>query len=392
MIWGGLTVRELLIGCLLLLQLPAVLVLLARLFGALGRLPPLQPVLEEHPRYKATVSVVIPTLNEGSRIGPCLAGVEQQGAAVREILVVDSRSQDDTVAQVLARQRRDPRFRVLTDPPLPPDWIGRPWALHYGFLASDPDSEWILGLDADTRPQPGLVNALLREAERGGWELLTLAPRFLLEYPGEAWLQPALLLTLIYRFGAAGGGADAERMMANGQCMLVRRRVLERLGGYRVARQSFCDDVTLVRAAARQGVRVGFLDGAQVLQVRMYTSLGETWREWGRSLALKDGAPPGQVLVDGIFLLLVMGLPLPLLTGWVGLQPWTSDWILERIAWFVNLGLVGIRWGMLLAIRPSYQRPPWTFWLSPLADPLASARILISLFSRPKRWRGRIYA
>lgn len=391
-ILGGLTPAEWLVGFLVIIQVPAAVVLLSRLFQALGRIPPLQPVLQDHPDWAGQVTVIIPTLNEGARIQPCLAGLKLQGAAIREVIVVDSRSQDDTVAKVLAVQAEDPRFRVITDPPLPPDWIGRPWALHQGFLHADPHSTWILGLDADTRPQGGLVNSLLQEAQRGSWDLLTAAPRFLLEHLGEAWLQPSLLMTLIYRFGAAGTSGDPERVMANGQCMLLRRQTLAAMGGYTAAKQSFCDDVTLARAAARQGFRVGFADGSPVLQVRMYTSLVETWREWGRSLDLKDGAPPGQVLVDGLFLLAVMGIPLPMGVVLTVLHSWQSDWIVERVLWGLNLGFLGIRCGMLAAVAPSYVRRPWTFWLSPLADPLAAARILISLFSRPKRWRGRDYS
>ncbi|GAB4214647.1 MAG: glycosyltransferase family 2 protein [Synechococcales cyanobacterium] len=374
---------------LVVLQVPAALVLLWRLLRALGRLPPLGPLPQDDPDLAGTVTVVVPTLNEGSRIQPCLEGLHQQGSAVREILIVDSRSQDDTVAKVEAMQTRDPRFRVITDPPLPPDWVGRPWALHHGFLQSDPSSTWILGIDADTLPQPGLVNSLVRTAHAGNWDILTAAPRFVLQFAGESWIQPALLITLIYRFGAAGEmGNDAERVMANGQCMLARRRTLVAMDGYTCAKQSFCDDVTLVRAAARQGSRVGFADGAEVLQVRMYTSFAETWREWGRSLALKDGAPAGQGWIDALFLLLVQGLPLPCS---VWLMSISGDSFLTQALLAVNLGLLAIRWGMLLAIAPSYVRKPWTFWLSPLADLLATGRIWQSMATRPRQWRGRTY-
>jgi dolichol-phosphate mannosyltransferase len=33
----------------------------------------------------------------------------------------------------------------------------------------------------------------------------------------------------------------------------------------------------------------------------------------------------------------------------------------------------------------------WLFWLSPLADPLAFLRILISALNQPTQWRGRKY-
>jgi dolichol-phosphate mannosyltransferase len=80
---------------LLMLQLPAVAILLSRLLRGPTRRPPLQPRTAT-PNQANTVSIVVPTLNEADRIGPCLTGLAQQGPEVREIIVVDSRSTDST--------------------------------------------------------------------------------------------------------------------------------------------------------------------------------------------------------------------------------------------------------------------------------------------------------
>ncbi|APB34958.1 putative glycosyl transferase [Gloeomargarita lithophora Alchichica-D10] len=375
---------------ILLVQLPAVALLLARLLPGIQRPTPLAPA-PEIPAYLGQVSVVIPTLNEVQRLSACLAAVQKQGYSVREVLVVDSQSQDGTRELVAAQQPRDPRLRLLSDPPLPSDWVGRPWALDWGWRQSSPRSVWILNLDADTRPQMGLVPALLQLAIQKNYDLITLSPQFILKYPGEWWLQPALLMTLIYRFGATGVSASSpERVMANGQCCLVRRSVLEKMQGYETAKNSFCDDVTLVRNVAKQGYKVGFLDGSRVLQVRMYEGLGETWREWGRSLDLKDATPIAQLWGDAWFLVSVQGAPLLLLVISFFLTP---NLVNQGLFW-LNLSLVLTRWGMLFAIRPVYSgwnRNSWTFWLSPLADIFAVIRIVLSSVTRPKQWRGRNY-
>ncbi|MBD2465951.1 glycosyltransferase [Oscillatoria sp. FACHB-1407] len=379
---------------LLLVQLPAVLILLSRLILGPLRQPPLEP-RRTTPNQIGKVSVVVPTLNEAKRITPCLQGLTRQGYEVREVIVVDSRSQDGTVDLVKSAQQTDPRFRVMTDDPLPQDWVGRPWALHNGFLYSSEHSEWILGIDADTQPQPGLVSSLIATAEAQGYDLVSASPRFILQYPGEFWLQPALLVTLIYRFGATGSTVDSpERILANGQCFLIRRSLLVDLGGYSSARRSFCDDVTLARYAAQQGAKVGFLDGSKVLKVRMYEGAAETWREWGRSLDLKDASSPGQKWGDLWFLLMVQGLPLiaTLLLGWLFLQGHTSLPVLVALG--LNSFLVLIRFALLFGIAPTYDRPApnfWAFWLSPLADPLAVLRIFLSSVQTPTRWRGRVY-
>lgn len=381
---------------LLLCQGSAALILLSRLVKGAIRRPPLTPKGSTSAQA-GSVSVVVPTLNEVDRIAPCLAGLSQQGAEVREILIVDSNSKDGTRDRVLAAAEIDSRFHLMTDDPLPEGWVGRPWALHSGFLASSTDSEWVLGVDADTEPQPGLVASLIAAAVEEGYDLVSLSPQFILNYPGEWWLQPALLMTLLYRFDSAGvRNQPPERVMANGQCFLCRRSVLVQLEGYTSAASSFCDDVTLARNAAKQGFKVGFLDGAKVIRVRMYAGMAETWKEWGRSLDLKDATTKAQLWSDLALLLLVQGLPLPLT-----LILWNlgsgSSFITLQLAIGLNLFLVVVRFALLLAIYPSYYRKQGfsiaacTFWLSPLADPFAVLRIFLSAFQQPKQWRGRVY-
>ncbi|MDY7013967.1 MAG: glycosyltransferase family 2 protein, partial [Cyanobacteriota bacterium] len=345
---------------------------------------------------------------------------------------------DGTREKVQAVSKQDPRFRLLTDDPLPSDWVGRPWALHHGFLhiskaegrrqeaeAVRPrvgasrlskgtrtkkgneqgcqvkgnettGTKWFLGIDADTQPQAGLVAGLLEVAEAEGYDLISLSPQFILRHAGEWWLQPALLMTLLYRFDSSGVEAShGDRVMANGQCFLCRRSVLEAVGGYESAKGSFCDDVTLARHIAARGYKVGFLDGRRVLRVRMYEGLRETWREWGRSLDLKDASSGAQVWGDLGLLLFVQALPVPLFLVGCILLALGYRGILLVVATRLNIGLVAIRFALLFAIAPSYAPSPtpasWLFWLSPLADPLAVLRIFLSARQKPKQWRGRNY-
>lgn len=186
------------------------------------------------------------------------------------------------------------------------------------------------------------------------------------------WLQPALLLTLVYRFGPAGASSPVpQRVMANGQCFMVRRSLLEQLDGYSSARASFCDDVTLARYAAAQGAKVGFWDGSQLLKVRMYEGVAETWTEWGRSLDLKDASTPAQVWWDVAFLALVQGLPWLLTPILLGLKlGGMGEWSLAlQLLLIINGALLGARLGMQAAISTTYDLSGasgrWAFWLSP---------------------------
>ena len=376
---------------ILISQIVATAILLSRLLRGANRRSPLLPQVA-NPSLLGKVSVVVPTLNEAARITPCLAGLSRQSYELREAIIVDSNSQDGTQDLVNVAGQSDPRIRLITDDPLPFGWVGRPWALHTGYLHTSVGSEWFLGIDADTEPQPGLIASLLNVAEAEGYDLVSLAPQFILKYPGEWCLQPALLMTLLYRFDSAGVDAtSSSRVMANGQCFLCRRSVLAKLDGYTSAAGSFCDDVTLARNIAAAGYKVGFFDGSKVIKVRMYESATETWNEWGRSLDLKDAAETAQVWGDVWFLLCVQALPLPLLllNGYL-LQVGNSYPI--TIALFnLNAFLFLLRCGMLIAIAPSYSGSSWFFWLSPLADQLAVLRIFLSSLKKPTTWRGRSY-
>jgi len=376
---------------ILISQSVATAILLSRLLKGATRRSPLLPQTAE-PDLLGKVSVVVPTLNEAARIMPCLKGLSQQSYELREAIIVDSNSQDGTQEIVKTAGQNDPRFRLIIDDPLPTGWVGRPWALHTGYLHTSPHSEWFLGIDADTEPQPGLIASLLKVAESEGYDMVSLAPQFILQYPGEWCLQPALLMTLLFRFDSAGVDAvSSSRVMANGQCFLCRRAVLEHLDGYTSAASSFCDDVTLARNIAAAGYKVGFFDGSKVIKVRMYQGAKETWNEWGRSLDLKDAANPAQVWGDVLFLLCVQALPLPLLLltsyGLYSGSNSSSIFILFSLNAFLFL----LRCGMLLAIAPSYAGSSFWFWLSPLADQLAVLRILLSSWKKPTKWRGRIY-
>lgn len=362
--------------------------LIARLMGGRTRRPP------EAPRPEGMqgegLTMVVATLNEAKRIAPCLRGLEAQGAPVTEILVVDSGSTDGTRELILAAAQRDPRIRLLTDPPLPHGWIGKAWALQHG--TEQAANAWVLGMDADTEAVPGCAASVLAAAQREGFDAVSFAPRFDGQSASERWLQPALLVTLIYRSGAVGDPRiKPERVIANGQCFLLKRDVLLAHGGYAPVKDSFAEDVSLVRHLARAGVPVGFLDGSRLYSVRSYTGIAQMWREWGRSLDLKDATSTLRQSIDTLFVALAQGVQWPLALALWALWPSIPASPVRTVLAGSTGILLGIRWLLLIALRGSYSQRGITWWLSPLADPIAAVRLVISSLRRPKQWRSRTY-
>ena len=376
------------IAALAALQALLLLLLAGRLLSGRHRRVPEPPRPEGLPGPGLTI--VVACLDEAARIGPCLEGLTRQGEPVREILFIDSGSTDGTREMIAAAAARDRRIRLLTDPPLPGGWIGKAWALQFGTESAT--QPWVLGMDADTEAEPGCAAGALAAALREGFDVVSFAPRFDGQGAAERWLQPALLVTLVYRTGAVGDPRiRADRVIANGQCFLARRDVILGHGGYEAVKDSFAEDVSLVRHLAARGVPVGFLDGARLFRVRSYRGVAQMWREWGRSLDLKDATGRVRQLADVSFVLLAQGAQWPtalaLAVAWPALPPTPARSVLLAS----TTALLAIRWLLLLPLRGSYEvrGPGW--WLSPLADPLAAARMLLSSLRRPRRWRTREY-
>lgn len=378
------------------IQLVLLFALVMRLLPGRSRRGAIKPVFA--PSTHTSVSVIVPTLNEAERLGACLEALALQTAPLIEVIVVDGNSTDGTQEIVRRAAERDHRISLISEDPLPPGWIGKVWALQTAL--SHARGEWILGIDADTVPSRGMIGAVVGAVESEQLDVASFAPVFIDQQRTELWVQAAMLVTLIYRCGAAGVSTRApERVLANGQCFMARRDLLERHGGYAAARASFSDDVTLARHLASRGARVGFLDGAEIIAVRSYSSLREMWREWGRSFDLKDATPVWRRWFDVALVWSTQALPLPIIVLTAALLGRASfvnagDAILAlvQILFVVNLTALAIRIMLLVAIRGSYANRGVAFWLSWLADIPAAWRLTTSTSRVPRMWRGRRYS
>jgi len=318
---------------------------------------------------RVSITAVVPARNEAARIGPCLDALLAD-RDLAEVLVVDDGSSDGT-ADVARRKG----VRVLEAGEPPPGWVGKPWALQRGLESVQ--AEIVISVDADARPRAGLARALAEALEDADW--VSAGARFVCETAGERWLHPAMLATLVYRYGPPDAdGASPGRLLVNGQCTAARREALALAGGYRHAAGSMTDDAAQARALARAGWRVVFRDSGGLIDVDMHDSALETWREWGRSIALPGVTPAAWQVLDVATVWLTLGLPpLRALAGRAGR---------------LDVALLLLRAAMTVALAPSYARRGAPYWLSPLADPAAAVRLTWSAVRPSRRWRGRIYA
>ena len=342
-------------------QALAAAVVLRRLSGGRSRKPPLAAAAAPEP-----VSVVIPARDEAARIGPCLAALERD-PDVREVLVVVDDEEDPTAGIAHAHGAA-----VIVAPPLPDGWVGKPWALQHGLEHAA--AGVVVCLDADVRPKPGLMGAVVVALEDADY--LSCGPRFVCETTGERLLQPSMLASLVYRWGP-GDVDDPVRVIANGQCHAVRREWFLAQGGHHLSVGFMTDDIALARALRARGHRVAFRDGADLLDVKMYDSVGEVWRGWGRSLSAADVLSRREIAGDLAVVWLVMALPVLRM--------------LARRGTRLDRALLALRWAMAAGTARAFDRRDAAYWLSPLADPLTAVRLTQAVVRPERTWRGRTY-
>jgi dolichol-phosphate mannosyltransferase len=331
------------------------------------------------------VSVVLPVVNEAERVGGALAGLVMQGPCVREILVVDGGSADNTCEIVEWYAARDTRVKLIDARPRPAGWNGKIWGLRCGIEAADPASDWILTIDADVRPADDLCASLLTFARDESLDALSVATAQDIVDPALGALHGSMLATLVYRFGAPGLRAKTPlATLANGQCFLVRRNVLDRTGAIEAARDSRCEDITIARTLVASGFAVGFYQSEDLVSVRMYEGASEAWDNWPRSLPMQDRfLGPLTLALQMSEVLLVQALPLIA----VALLIWSRPG--RRSLFFrLNLQLLLVRLGMLAGLRGAYVSVPALYWLAPLLDLPVALRLIAAAKQREWTWRG----
>ncbi|AVT41836.1 glycosyl transferase [Plantactinospora sp. BB1] len=328
------------------------------------------------------VAVLLPVRDEATRVGPCLrALLAQRGVPELEIVVLDDGSTDGTAEVVRAVAAGDRRVRLLDGAPLPPGWLGKPYACQQLADRAGPKARVLVFVDADVTLRPYAVAAAVHTLRSAEAVLLSAYPRIVAGSAAERLVQPLLqwLWLTFLPLAAMERSPRPSLAAAGGQFLVLDRAGYRRAGGHAAVRDRVLEDIELARAVKRSGGRIALADGSRLAQCRMYGSWPELRDGYTKSLWAAFGSPAGATAVVLLLLLLYALPPLLAVGAALGGAP--------TVALAALLGYLFGVLGRLVSARATGGRG----WPDALAHPLSVALLgWLTIRSYHLRRRGRL--
>ncbi len=271
------------------------------------------------------VVVLVPARNEEKTLKIALSALlAQDYPGEFHVIVINDNSSDATgkIAREVA-DNANGRLTAIDAPPRPAGWMGKMAALQAGYehIQKNDDlakARYVWLTDADIRHDADvlrrlvhvaegerrhLVSALVRLHCESLWERLIIPPFvyfFFMLYPPRAVMRPDR-----HAAGAAGG------------CLLLRRTVLDDIGGFTAVCDAVIDDCAIARKVKDRGYRLwlGLSDAS--ISLREYPLLADLWHMIARSAYAQLSYSPLQLVLSLAGLFFVFVLPALYAAGFV---------------------------------------------------------------------------
>jgi cellulose synthase/poly-beta-1,6-N-acetylglucosamine synthase-like glycosyltransferase len=338
------------------------------------------------------VSVLVPARNEENRVlADCIRSILAQDYGRFEVIAVNDRSTDGTGAILETLAKSNDRLRVIEGEEPPAGWLGKPYAMQQAF--NHARGEWILATDADMIFHQAALRTAVDSTLEGKGDAMTLIPHFeassfweCVMIPTWAWV--LLMFTVFYRIS----NPKTQGAVGIGGFFLMRRAVLERVGGYEALKDEVLEDVRLAEMIKRSGARLYTGYAPSLLRTRMYRNFGEMWecstKNWFSgmkfSLPFALSGVVSMYLISVVAPLIALASAIGIAAGgrrdlWLLFIPAALSWLLQVLV----LASVSIRSG----VSPAYA----------LTAPLGLSLLYAMLFDSSIRittgkgvtWKGR---
>ncbi len=257
---------------------------------------------------RSKVSIIIPARNELKRISPLLQSIQSQVSLIHEYIVVDDHSTDGT-----ATLAKSLGAKVVSAPPLPKGWFGKPWACYQGAKVATGDV--LMFLDADVKILPHGMEAILSEFNKDRTPL-SIQPYHMMKkgYENLSLFFNLIVMMTTGLFTPFGSKINASSFF--GPCQIISKEDYWKIDGHAVAKHAVLEDMVLGEALRKStGKNVRSRAGRGVIVFRMY---GEGLRAliegWTKNFATGAKLIPTWLMVlislwmTGMFTALLSGL------------------------------------------------------------------------------------
>ncbi|MAS03692.1 MAG: glycosyl transferase family 2 [Ahrensia sp.] len=191
------------------------------------------------------ISFVIPAYNEQDFIGPCLESVMRELRAAdceAEVIVVNNASTDATRERALAV----PGVRVVDEPQK-----GLVRARQAGYLAAS--GELVANIDSDTRLPEGWLKTVLDTFRREPDLAALSGPLIYFDMAWTGRLMVRLFYSVGYLVSTLTNRITGKGAMIQGGNFVLRRAVLDQIGGYDTTIEFYGEDTDVARRVSQVG-------------------------------------------------------------------------------------------------------------------------------------------
>jgi glycosyltransferase involved in cell wall biosynthesis len=327
---------------------------------------------------KQQLSVLIPARNEEATIGRLLESLIPQQAYIKEILVLDDHSNDQTAAIVRQYEHKLP-LRLFSGKALPPGWTGKNYACQQ--LGEYAKGEWLLFLDADVTLEARGLQRLQHYLD-GRFQMVSAFPRQRVHTFMERMLIPFMLFLVICHLPIkqVQRSYDPKFAAAHGAFICIHQQSYHEAGRHAAIKSAIVDDMELMRLMKQANYPVALLRGEQFASMRMYEKNHEVWLGFRKNIF--SGTGNNIFLTLFICLLYSVLYIVPVALAVFGAVTGDMQTVL--------MAAIAYALGVLIKFHIDYQAriQKWLCFLHPLA---CSFFILLALDAIRIHWRGEGY-
>ena len=260
-------------------------------------------------------SLLVPCRNEEDNVFALVESLAALDHPLYEVIFINDNSTDNTRELLLEAIASQSRMRVIEADPLPPGWLGKPWALSQGLIQAKND--FLVTVDADVRLSPDALSKIDAVLTRTQADFLSPYPAQMALTLSERLIQPLLQWTWMTTvpLRLAMKSSSPSLAVANGQFFFIKKSALVDSGSFGSIRSSVLDDIDLARVLVRNGFHGGVCDGSSIASTRMYSNFREIRSGYGKSLSQGFGGLVGSLAIA--LIMIISGL-IPFIFAFTG--------------------------------------------------------------------------